>query len=303
MEVYYQLNGGGMEQVEGETEHSLFKLLRKLCFYAGVLGLCCAFFITPATQPARPEPALLFSPSTAAEPTRLWTWGNISGQLRKSEQQAAEKAEQLKKEAEHTNYSKMAQQAAANYSKEAEHTNYSKMAQQATANYSKEAEQFKKKAEHANYSKMARQVVRKAELDKKKVEQTNYTKLAKFLRNASGKVDTALDYVQSVCGVSNYTVSAACWDEMVVAAAIAGGMTVSPVLVRAVGFSETGVEAKSMASLWHRCLGNVEKDSIFARLQSAGAKGELATRNVEIAGVLAARACDFCTLASMLKHG
>merc|ERR1719220_1571252 len=80
------------------------------------------------------------------------------------------------------------------------------------------------------------------------------------------------------------------------AMAVGGGAVAasSGLALAALGFAEEGVEAASLAALWQSSLGDVEAGSIFARLQSIGAKGLSITEDFEVAQKFATISSAFC---------
>ena len=69
-------------------------------------------------------------------------------------------------------------------------------------------------------------------------------------------------------------------------------------LVPALGFEEEGVATESIAAAWQSTMGTVEKDSLFAKLQSLAARGELLEimkTGLPVVGNLAAASAVFCT--------
>ena len=77
-------------------------------------------------------------------------------------------------------------------------------------------------------------------------------------------------------------------------ALLAGVVAVIPAL----GFTEGGVEAESAAAAWQATMGDVEKESLFATIQSLAARGQL-LRNLKeglpLVGNLAVASGAFCS--------
>jgi len=88
------------------------------------------------------------------------------------------------------------------------------------------------------------------------------------------------------------------------ALAVGGGAVeaVSALGLAALGFAAEGVEAGSLAALWQTAFGDVEAGSLFARLQSLGAKGLSITQGFEVTGVIATIAACFCGVVNDLCH-
>ena len=77
-------------------------------------------------------------------------------------------------------------------------------------------------------------------------------------------------------------------------ALLAGVVAVIPAL----GFTEGGVEAESAAAAWQATMGNVEKESLFAIIQSLAARGQLLrilTEGLPLVGNLAVASGAFCS--------
>lgn len=70
----------------------------------------------------------------------------------------------------------------------------------------------------------------------------------------------------------------------------------------ALGFASEGVEAGSLAALWQSALGDVEAKSLFARLQSLGAKGLSVDQKFKVYGVLAEISACMCGVVDHLCH-
>ena len=69
-------------------------------------------------------------------------------------------------------------------------------------------------------------------------------------------------------------------------------------IVPALGFAEGGVEAESAAAAWQATMGDVEKESLFATLQSLAARGELLAilkEGLPVVGGLAIASGAFCS--------
>lgn len=83
----------------------------------------------------------------------------------------------------------------------------------------------------------------------------------------------------------------------------AGAITAASGLgLAALGFSTEGVMAESLAALWQSSLGNVAKDSLFAKLQSLGAVGLSKSIDFEVLGVVASVSACFCGVVNELCH-
>lgn len=97
-----------------------------------------------------------------------------------------------------------------------------------------------------------------------------------------------------------YVISPKC----LLAMAVGGGaVTATTGLgLAALGFASEGVEAGSLAALWQSSMGDVEAGSLFARLQSLGAKGLAASTNFEVSGILATISACFCGVVDNLCH-
>merc|ERR1712087_831734 len=95
-------------------------------------------------------------------------------------------------------------------------------------------------------------------------------------------------------GNATFDIPPLCQDAMEVAVVVAAGVAAPPAVMSALGFTADGVEAESLAALWQSTIGNVEKGSVFARLQSAGARGLLASESMTVTGIAAVAAETFC---------
>lgn len=84
-----------------------------------------------------------------------------------------------------------------------------------------------------------------------------------------------------------------CEEAMAVAAAVLIGATVSPYALAALGFAADGVEAESLAAWYQSTIGDVKQGSLFARLQSAGARDANSAADA-VRGVAACSAFVFC---------
>eukprot|EP00930_Biecheleria_cincta_P075836 TRINITY_DN63039_c0_g1_i1.p1 TRINITY_DN63039_c0_g1~~TRINITY_DN63039_c0_g1_i1.p1 ORF type:complete len:304 (+),score=50.86 TRINITY_DN63039_c0_g1_i1:86-997(+) len=92
-----------------------------------------------------------------------------------------------------------------------------------------------------------------------------------------------------------YSISPCCLEAIELSAAVAASSVLPAVLVRVLGFTSRGVEAKSLASLWQRTIGTVKKGSTFAKAQSAGATGALVKSALVVTGKEAIAASAFCS--------
>lgn len=97
-----------------------------------------------------------------------------------------------------------------------------------------------------------------------------------------------------------YVISPKCLLAMAVGA---GAITASSGLgLAALGFAELGIQAESFAALWQCSLGDVEAGSLFARLQSLGAKGLSLAEKFEVTGVVATISACFCGVVNDVCH-
>lgn len=96
----------------------------------------------------------------------------------------------------------------------------------------------------------------------------------------------------------SYVVPSKC----LLAMAVGGGAVLisSGLVLAGLGFASEGVEAGSLAALWQSSLGDVESGSLFARLQSLGAKQLSTTENFLVDGELAIIATCFCGVVNVL---
>eukprot|EP00747_Dinoflagellata_sp_TGD_P221391 gnl/TRDRNA2_/TRDRNA2_93229_c0_seq1.p1 gnl/TRDRNA2_/TRDRNA2_93229_c0~~gnl/TRDRNA2_/TRDRNA2_93229_c0_seq1.p1 ORF type:complete len:260 (-),score=55.26 gnl/TRDRNA2_/TRDRNA2_93229_c0_seq1:469-1248(-) len=92
--------------------------------------------------------------------------------------------------------------------------------------------------------------------------------------------------------VDSYVIPPKC----LLAMAVGGGAVAaaSGLGLAALGFASEGVEAGSLAALWQSALGDVEEGSLFARLQSLGAKGLSTAQNFRVSGVVASISACMC---------
>lgn len=97
----------------------------------------------------------------------------------------------------------------------------------------------------------------------------------------------------------NFTVPPKCLYEMA-GVALSGTALLAAVaaIIPAFGFAEGGVEAESAAAAWQATFPNVEKESLFATLQSLGARGQLLSilkQGLPLVGTLAVASGAFCS--------
>lgn len=96
----------------------------------------------------------------------------------------------------------------------------------------------------------------------------------------------------------NFTVLPPCLYEMVCVALAGTTLLVAVVVVvPELGFTEGGVEAESAASAFQATIGDVEKESLFAMLQSLAARGQLLVilkNGLPVVGGLAVACEAFC---------
>ena len=104
----------------------------------------------------------------------------------------------------------------------------------------------------------------------------------------------------------NFTVPPVCLYEMA-GVALSGTALLAAVaaIIPAFGFAEGGVEAESAAAAWQATFPNVEKESLFATLQSLGARGQLLSilkQGLPLAGTLAVASGAFCSKLEDIKR-
>ena len=104
----------------------------------------------------------------------------------------------------------------------------------------------------------------------------------------------------------NITVPPVCLYEMT-GVALSGTALLAAVaaIIPAFGFAEGGVEAESAAAAWQATFPNVEKESLFATLQSLGARGQLLNilkQGLPLAGTLAVASGAFCSKLEDIKR-
>lgn len=104
----------------------------------------------------------------------------------------------------------------------------------------------------------------------------------------------------------NITVPPVCLYEMA-GVALSGTALLAAVaaIIPAFGFAEGGVEAESAAAAWQATFPNVEKESLFATLQSLGARGQLLNilkQGLPLAGTLAVASGAFCSKLEDIKR-
>jgi Interferon-induced 6-16 family len=103
-----------------------------------------------------------------------------------------------------------------------------------------------------------------------------------------------------------FTVPPVCLYEMA-GVALSGTALLAAVaaIIPAFGFAEGGVEAESAAAAWQATFPNVEKESLFATLQSLGARGQLLSilkQGLPLAGTLAVASGAFCSKLEDIKR-
>jgi len=97
----------------------------------------------------------------------------------------------------------------------------------------------------------------------------------------------------------SFVIPPQCLYEMV-GVALSGSALLAAVVVviPELGFTEGGVEAESAAAAWQATMGDVEKESLFATLQSLAARGKLLDilkTGLPVVGNLAATSGAFCS--------
>jgi len=121
---------------------------------------------------------------------------------------------------------------------------------------------------------------------------------ARAARAAEGKMKALGAAVDNY----TYTISPFCGNALEVGAVVAAGIVASPALLEAAGFGAEGVAGDSLASTWQSVVGDVETGSLFARLQSLGARGVLQTASIRAVGVEAVAASAYCAAAQELRE-
>ncbi|CAK0825683.1 unnamed protein product [Prorocentrum cordatum] len=254
---------------------------------------------------------------SATSATRLWSirdmWSNVShaveqiksssvvkqalnesaGAAQQLVNKSCEEAEQLKnspvvKQALNESAG-AAQQFVKKAAGEAEQLKNSSIVKEASNDAAWAAEQLKKKvAEEAEQLKYSSAVVEALNDSAWAAQQlaNKSAEGAEQLMNSSA--------VKQLVNSSAFVAPPQCLNAMEIAAAIAAGVAVAPVLLEAVGFSGEGVAAESLASAWQGSLGNVAKGSAFALLQSAGATGYVWKNSLTLTGASAFLASAFC---------
>lgn len=112
---------------------------------------------------------------------------------------------------------------------------------------------------------------------------------------ASAEMQKQIKSLGDAVASATYEISPVCQDAMEIGVVVVAGGAAPEILLTVLGFTSDGVEAESLAALWQSTIGDVEKGSLFARLQSAAAAGLTASAPLQMTGVSAIAAGAFCS--------
>jgi len=136
----------------------------------------------------------------------------------------------------------------------------------------------------------ARESIRKAEEATKAGGAAAEKKAEELVKTAIHEL--YVEWKAAMKPVNSYVIPPKC----LLAMAVGGGAVASAsgLGLAALGFASEGVEAGSLAALWQSALGDVESGSLFARLQSLGAKGLSTAEKFKVTGVVASVSACMC---------
>eukprot|EP00931_Biecheleriopsis_adriatica_P105858 TRINITY_DN80384_c0_g1_i1.p1 TRINITY_DN80384_c0_g1~~TRINITY_DN80384_c0_g1_i1.p1 ORF type:complete len:305 (+),score=68.40 TRINITY_DN80384_c0_g1_i1:58-972(+) len=289
-----------LDDIEDQTRRPRFGYGRGWLLFVPILG----FMLVAAVRPATHGTGELMQPVVQAQPPiLLWSWDSLRGEL----DNATKEAERAADKAANSTWGKEAEREA----EKAANKTWQMKHEAANSTWGKEAERAAEKA--ASKTWQMKHEAANSTLGKSVRPYINETAqvASDVLNNTKEAFNSAVNHAKELCGSEvgrsqnimdqRYLISPTCQDAMEVALVFIAGAAVAPELIAAAGFTEEGVVIKSVASAWQSTMGDVEEGSVFARLQSAGARGILATRSLQVSGASAIGACAFCKVTEQLE--
>jgi len=209
----------------------------------------------------------------------LWSWAGVWGSVVNGTKSALNETKSAVQEVQNSTYTQQAEQTVANASAATAHA------------VASEVRSFENNS-----------VVQDAEQTVADTTSNATSAVASSIAAASRAMHARVKALGAEIDNETYTISPVCQDAMIIGAVVTATAAAPPALLEAAGFAAEGVEADSLASIWQSTIGDVEKGSLFARLQSAGATGVAARAALRVSGVTAVGALAFCDAVQTLRQ-
>mmetsp|Transcript_65102 Transcript_65102/g.128570 ORF Transcript_65102/g.128570 Transcript_65102/m.128570 type:complete len:299 (-) Transcript_65102:91-987(-) len=220
----------------------------------------------------------------------LWSWNGVWGSMVNDTKSAMNETKSAVRQVQNSTYTQRAEQTGANASTATAHEVAS-----VVHDLRHETKSAVKQVQNSSS-------VQDAEQTMADTASTATSAVASSIAAASRAMHAKVKALGAKIVNETYTISPLCLDAMAIGAVVIATGVAPTALLGAAGFTAEGVEAESLAAIWQSTIGDVEKGSLFARLQAAGATGEAASAALKVTGVTAVGALAFCDTIQTLRQ-